>query len=109
MLAPRLTMVNVYGQNSHLIKFPSRRGLIQSDPPGGNFRLVIIFAANRRACQAPQKTNLADVRERVRDRPLKYSLRRFRERRARRQIVIQRLQRGIESLDALVPRAEERR
>jgi hypothetical protein len=56
---------------SPLIEFAARRGLLGPNAPGHDLRLVIIFAANGRTGQPPQQTNLADVRQRIRDGALK--------------------------------------
>ena len=65
---------------------------------------MIIFAADGRACHTAQEANLADMRERICDRALKNSLRRFNQRRIRFEIIVESLKRRIEARDPLVPR-----
>ena len=57
-------------EKCRLIEFAARRGLLRGHAAGDNFRLRVIFAANRGAGEAAQHRQLAHVRERVRDRAL---------------------------------------
>ena len=69
---------------------------------------MVIFAANGRAGQTAKDGELADVRQRIRHGALEYLLGLFAERCARGQVSIERGQRFVESLDALLPRHHRR-
>src|SRR5882672_9107085 len=59
---------------SDSIEFHAGRGLVGADAADLDLGLEIILAAHRRACIAPQRGNLANVSQRIRDRALKQLL-----------------------------------
>src|ERR1043165_1435570 len=75
------------------LELGSRRGLLRADAPGGDVRLVIVFAANRRVRETAQHRDLSDVRQRVGNRTLKQPLCADCKRRVGPQVVVEFLQR----------------
>ena len=58
-------------RDARSIEFADGRSLLQPDVAGSALGAEIIFPANRSARQAAQHGDLSDVRECIRDRPLK--------------------------------------
>lgn len=71
------------------LEFETWCGLLGANPARDDLSLEIVFPFDRTASQAAQQGDLADVRKRVRDRPLKKPLDRAMQRFRRSQIVIE--------------------
>ncbi len=62
LLDPADSSRKIHRTKFRLIEFAARRGLLGAHAAGDDFRLRVIFAANRSAGQAAQHRQLADVR-----------------------------------------------
>ena len=85
------------------IEFSYRSLLFRAHAPGGDMGEKIVFAAHRAAGQAAEHSNLADVRERVGDGPLKQFLGRKSKGFLRRQAPVESPERGKEARDFPLP------
>ena len=73
-------MINVESRPAlRSVKFTNRSGsgLVNNYSSPDDARLIVILSAHRRACQAAQHRDLADVRKRICYRPLEKLLRRL--------------------------------